>query len=100
MDLREPKIAHLPHFLSQRSVGVERRLKANKHSVSLEDSVNHCARARAGTVERGKKKKITLKISLKSGNHALPQEFGGVQRGNAYKLNQPEEEYICFRCMP
>lgn len=24
----------------------------------------------------------------------------GLQRGNAYKLNQPEEEYICFRCMP
>lgn len=24
----------------------------------------------------------------------------GVEKGNTYKLNQPEEEYICFSCMP
>jgi len=47
------------------------------------------------------KKRITLKISLKWGNHALPQDWGGgFGRGNAYKLNQPGDEYICFCSKP
>lgn len=41
-------------------------------------NINHCLYIRESwIVLQGLKKKITLKISLKSGNHALPQDKGG-----------------------
>lgn len=47
-------------------------------------NINRCMYIKAGRIvleglrEREGKKKITLKISLKSGNHALPQDWRGL----------------------